>query len=83
MVEAFRGIYYLIITGRYGRTFIPYSARSEIDAAPNFKVLRYFNLLECEVSIYEFFSEIMPVTVRDGQPKNPFLQAYLLRPSKW
>ena len=69
MVEAFRGIYYLIITGRYGRTFIPYSARSEIDAAPNYKILRYFNLLECEVSIYETFSEIRPVTVRDGRER--------------
>jgi hypothetical protein len=49
--------------------FIPYSARSEIDAAPNFKVLRYFNLLECEVSIYETFSEIRPVTVRDGRER--------------
>ena len=50
--------------------FIPYSARSEIDAAPNFKVLRYFNLLECEVSIYETFSEIRPVTVRDGRERS-------------
>ena len=55
----------MIITGRYGRMFIPYSARSEIDAAPNFKVLRYFNLLECEVSIYGTFREIRSVTVKD------------------
>ena len=67
-----------MITGRYGRMCMPYSARWEIGAAPNFKVLRYFNLLECEFSIYRTFREIRSVTdgwngkgwsrtVRDGR----------------
>ena len=49
--------------------YVPYSARSEIGAAPNFKVLRYFNLLECEATIYGTFSEIRSVTVRDGRER--------------